>query len=180
MQGSNLKKYEYQWEKESGRCGAGPRTITKRSLGVHTMLCPRCLEESKNSTKQGWYISLLAWFALTVLAFFLAVGSGFDALTTYGSFIILSAIPFMFVAAYYGLRSRPFLSYIGIKSSGYGVRLILKNHNYAAAFRMVNPGMELEINPSFGGHRDILDEGTFMVACCVFGVLLPWVLTVII
>ena len=179
ISGPDLKQYDYLWEKESGRCGAGPRMVTKKSLGIHAMLCPACLQESKDNSKGGWYGSLLVWLLLTVVAYFNAVNSGFVPLTTFGSFLFLSAIPFMFVAAYYGLRARPFLSYIGIKPSGFGTRMIVKDTSYASAFRLANPGMEVEINMSYGGHKDFLDEGTFMIACCVFGILLPWLIPIL-
>ncbi|MHA2424659.1 MAG: hypothetical protein ACXAEF_07710 [Candidatus Thorarchaeota archaeon] len=177
---SDLNQYEYRWEKESGRCGAGPRTVTTRSLGVHAALCPHCLNESKKSTSKGWIVSVLVFFILTATAYAISSINAFAPLVAYPSFIILSAIPFLFVAAYSGLRARPFLYFIGIKPSFRGARLILKSQNYAAAFMMVNQSTEVEHRPNFTGHKDILDEGTFMVACCIFGIIVPWLIPIII
>jgi hypothetical protein len=99
-----------------------------------------------------------------------------EPIPNYAMFIGLSAIPFLFVAAYFGLRSRPFMYYIGVKKSPYGVRMVLKNPVYADAFKAANGGMEVELRPDYTGHKDIFDEGTLMVSCCIFGILLPYAL----
>jgi hypothetical protein len=171
-----LKKYEYNWEKESGRLGAGPRTVSTRKLGMHTLLCPACLKESKEKTGKGWLISVAIFAVLTTIAIAVSIFFAPEPIVHYAMFIGLSAIPFLFVAAYSGLRTRPFMYYIGVKTSPFGVRLILKNPVYAAAFKTVNQTMEVELKPDYTGHKDIFDEGTFMVACCIFGILLPWAL----
>ncbi len=174
-----MKRYNHTWEKESGRLGSGPRTVTTRKLGMHAFLCPSCIKESKKGTRKGWIISTVVFIILTFVAVAVSIVFTLDPIPNYALFIGLSAFPFLFVAAYGGLQTRRFMYYIGVKTSPIGVRLVLKNSVYATAFKATNPRIGVDLKPDYTGHKDFLDEGTIMVSCCIFGILLPWVLPII-